>query len=110
LDDWTRGCGECWIGAAEIAAVVASALRFLRGSVICMKCVGGHANTTFTAVALADANHTLSAIVQEAETPQTAREANSLSTRTGQNFWQPDLLTTGFGMMRACSMLPLCCE
>ena len=83
-----RGCGQCWLRRAEIAELVANALCFFAGTRYRLNAwvvMPNHVHVVLWPMP----NHTLSGIVQSWKR-FTAREANKLLSRTGQEFWQPE--------------------
>ena len=83
-----RSCGQCWLRRTEIAELVANALCFFadtRYRLSAWVVMPNHVH----AVLWPMPNHTLSKIVQSWKR-FTAREANKLLSRTGQEFWQPE--------------------
>ena len=83
-----RSCGECWLRRTEIAELVANALCFFAGTRYRLSAWVVMPNHVH-AVLWPMPNHTLSKIVQSWKR-FTAREANKLLSRTGQEFWQPE--------------------
>ncbi len=80
------GCGECWLGRAEIADVVADSLRFFDGQRYQLQAwvvMPNHVHAVFWPLP----NFTVSGIVQSWKR-HTARHANELLGRIGQPFWQ----------------------
>jgi REP element-mobilizing transposase RayT len=83
-----RGNGECWLGRPEVAELVASALRFFAGERYLLNAwviMPNHVH----AVLWPMPNNTLSEIMKSVKR-YSAREANKLLNRTGQQFWQPE--------------------
>ncbi len=82
------GCGQCWLRRADLADLVAGALRFFEGQRYRLDAwviMPNHVH----AIVWPLPNHTLSAIVQSWK-GFTARKANLLLSRTGRSFWQPE--------------------
>ena len=83
-----KGAGECSLGRAEIASIVANAFRFFDGQRYRLDAwvvMPNHVHIVLWPMP----NHTLSAIAQSLKR-FTAREANKLLQRTGESFWQPE--------------------
>jgi REP element-mobilizing transposase RayT len=83
-----KGRGECFLKRADIAGIVANALRFFaeeRYRLDAWVVMPNHVH----AVLWPMPNQMLSAIVQSWKR-FTAREANKLLNRTGETFWQPE--------------------
>ena len=81
-----KGCGECWLRRVEIADLVARAIRFFDGKrYVCKAWVimPNHVHLVLWPMP----NHTLSRILQSLKR-FTAREANKLLKRLGEDFWQ----------------------
>jgi REP element-mobilizing transposase RayT len=80
--------GSCWLKRADIAALVANALRFFDGERYRLDAwvvMPNHVHVVFWPMP----NHTVSEIVQSWKR-FTAREANKILERTGESFWQPE--------------------
>ena len=80
--------GSCWLKRADIADMVASALRFFdseRYRLDAWVVMPNHVHVIFWPFP----NHTVSEIVQSWKR-FTAREANKILGRTGEPFWQPE--------------------
>jgi putative transposase len=80
--------GRCWLKQPEIAALVASSLRFFENKRYYLEawCVmPNHVHVVLWPMA----NETLSGILKSWKR-YTAREANKILNRTGNNFWQPE--------------------
>ena len=82
------GCGACWLARADVADLVAKALRFFEGRRYRLDAWAIMPNHVH-AVLWPMPNETLSGIVQSWKR-YTAREANKVLNRTGETFWQPE--------------------
>jgi len=83
-----QSCGECWLRRADVAELIANALRFFAGERYQLHAWVVMPNHVH-AVLWPMPNHTLSQITQSWKR-FTAREANKLLVRTGRTFWQPE--------------------
>ena len=82
------GYGTCWLAHAEIAEIVARAMRFFEGKRYRLDAWTVMPNHVH-AVLWPTTNESLGAIVQSWKR-YAAREANKILSRTGQAFWQPE--------------------